>query len=50
MNAVRPLPLIDSLLAATAKAHGLILATRNAADVEGTGASIVNPFEVTSTT
>ncbi len=42
-----PLPVIDSLLAATSKVHGLTLATRNTRDVEGTGVNCVNPFELT---
>ncbi|MGQ0662360.1 MAG: PIN domain-containing protein [Pseudomonadota bacterium] len=43
--ALRPVPTVDALLAATATVHGLILATRNVADVKGTGAQIVNPFD-----
>ena len=42
-----PLPVIDSLLAATAKVHGLTLATRNTKDVERTGVKRVNPFDPT---
>ena len=38
-------PPIDSLLAATAMCHQLKLATRNVADFEGTGVSIVNPWD-----
>lgn len=34
----------DSLIAATAKVHGLTLATRNTADFEATGISLVNPW------
>ncbi len=41
----QPRPVIDALLAATASVHGLVLATRNTADVEGTGVPLVNPFE-----
>ena len=41
-----PLPLIDGLLAATAKVHGLTLVTRNTADVERTGVAIVDPFKL----
>jgi len=39
-----PLPLIDWLLAATAKVHGLTLVTRNVADISRTGVSLLNPF------
>jgi predicted nucleic acid-binding protein len=45
MNAIRPVPVIDALLAATAKANGLILVTRNVADVAGLGVDVLNPFE-----
>jgi predicted nucleic acid-binding protein len=45
MRAVRPIPTVDGLLAATAKVHGLTLVTRNAPDVAGLGASVKNPFE-----
>jgi len=41
----RARPPIDSLLAATAICHGLMLATRNVKDFEGTGAVVVNPWE-----
>lgn len=44
-NVPNPLPVIDSLLAATAKVHGLTLVTRNVSDVEATGVPVVNPFE-----
>lgn len=39
-----PLPLIDGLLAATAKVHGLTLVTRNVSDIARTGISVVDPF------
>jgi predicted nucleic acid-binding protein len=42
-----PLPLIDGLLAATAKVHGLTLVTRNVADIAVTGVSLLDPFSVT---
>lgn len=40
-----PLPVVDGLLAATARVHGLTLVTRNTADVQRTGVALVNPFE-----
>ena len=40
-----PLPVIDALLAATAKQHGLTLVTRNVNDVQATGVPLFNPFE-----
>ncbi len=44
MGAKRPVSTVDALLAATAKVHGMVLATRNIADVAGLGAKVVNPF------
>jgi predicted nucleic acid-binding protein len=44
MNVPDPLPVVDGLLAATAKVAGLIFATRNVADVEGAGIDLVDPF------
>lgn len=44
INVPDPLPVVDGLLAATARVLGLTLATRNVADVERTGVSCVNPF------
>jgi predicted nucleic acid-binding protein len=41
-----PLPLIDGLLAATAKVHGLTLVTRNVADIAVAGVSLIDPFAV----
>lgn len=45
MNVADPLPVVDSLLAATAKVHGMTLVTRNTADVAVTGVSMLNPFD-----
>ena len=39
-----PMPLIDGLLAATAKVHGLTLVTRNVDDFVRTSVSVVDPF------
>lgn len=44
ISAGRSVPAIDGLLAATAKVHGLTLATRNVADVSGLGARVFDPF------
>ena len=43
--AIRPVPAIDALLAATARINGLTLVTRNAADVAGLDVEVLNPFE-----
>ncbi|MDP1606534.1 MAG: type II toxin-antitoxin system VapC family toxin [Rhodocyclaceae bacterium] len=40
----RPLPAIDSLLAATALEHDLVLVTRNARDFSGLPVQIFNPW------
>lgn len=39
-----PLPVVDGLLAATAKVVGLMLVTHNIADVEVAGVEVFNPF------
>jgi predicted nucleic acid-binding protein len=44
LNVPNQLPVIDGLLAATAKVHGLTLVTRNVSDVEAAGIPIINPF------
>jgi predicted nucleic acid-binding protein len=44
MNVPDLLPVVDSLLAATAMTYRLTLATRNIKDVQGTGVPCVNPF------
>lgn len=44
MNVPDPLPVIDGLLAATAKVTGLTIATRNTADIARSGVGVVNPF------
>jgi predicted nucleic acid-binding protein len=41
----RPMPTVDGLLAATARHHGLILVTRNVADVGRSGVDVLNPFD-----
>jgi predicted nucleic acid-binding protein len=47
-NVPDPIPTIDGLLAATAIVHGLVLATRNTADISRTGVRYLNPFEGSS--
>ena len=44
MNMPTLLPVLDALMAATAKVHGLALATRNVKDVALTGVKTLNPF------
>jgi toxin FitB len=41
----RPLPAIDSLLAASAVAHDLVIATRNMRDFELPGVKVINPWD-----
>ncbi|GAA3173404.1 type II toxin-antitoxin system VapC family toxin [Nonomuraea roseoviolacea] len=44
MNAKRPLPVVDGLIAATASAHGWILVTRNVKDFADLDVKMVDPF------
>lgn len=44
LNVPDPVPVIDGLMAATARVHGLTLATRNVKDIRRTGVACVNPF------
>ena len=46
LNVPDPIPVVDGLLAATALDHDLVLVTRNTADIERTGAAVINPFGV----
>jgi predicted nucleic acid-binding protein len=41
----RSLPVVDGLLAATAKIHRMTLVTRNTADIADVDVSMLNPFE-----
>ncbi|TAF49313.1 MAG: type II toxin-antitoxin system VapC family toxin [Oscillatoriales cyanobacterium] len=45
-NRGRPLPVFDSLIAATARHHQLVLVTRNERDFEGTGVELLNPWTI----
>jgi predicted nucleic acid-binding protein len=40
----RPLPVLDALIAATARVHGLTVVTRNVKDFEPAGVQVLNPF------
>lgn len=44
MSALRSIPVIDGLLAATAKVNRMALITRNDAEISGLGAKLLNPF------
>jgi len=44
-RAGRPLPTVDSLIAATALAYDLSIVTRNTRDFEGIGAALIDPWE-----
>ncbi|HVZ23402.1 MAG TPA: PIN domain-containing protein [Vicinamibacterales bacterium] len=45
LSAPQSVPVIDGLLAATARVHGLTLAARNVKDMARTGVLWVNPFD-----
>jgi predicted nucleic acid-binding protein len=40
----QPLPVIDALIAATARVHGLTVVTRNVKDFELAGVQVLDPF------
>jgi predicted nucleic acid-binding protein len=42
--AIRNVPVIDSLMAATALAHNFTFVTRNVSDVQHLGVNLLNPF------
>jgi hypothetical protein len=46
MSALRLIPVIDGLMAATAMTNDLTLVTRNDRDVAGLGAKVLNPFRM----
>jgi toxin FitB len=45
LNVPDPLPVIDGLMAATAKLQGWTFVTRNVADLTRAGVRLLNPFE-----
>jgi predicted nucleic acid-binding protein len=40
----KPMPVVDSLIAATALLHGMTLVTRNTRDMEASGVKLFNPW------
>ena len=44
ISAIRPVPVVDGLLAATAMAHDMTRVTRNVSDVKGLGVRVLDPF------
>jgi len=44
MSVPDPVPIVDGLMAATAKVRGMTFVTRNTADVELTGVALLDPF------
>jgi predicted nucleic acid-binding protein len=40
----KPLPAIDSLIAATAQVHDLTVVTRNTQDMKGSGVEVIDPW------
>jgi toxin FitB len=48
LSAARSASLVDTLMAATAIVHRLVLVTRNVKHVEWTGVSFLNPFDAAS--
>jgi toxin FitB len=45
LNVPDLLPVVDGLMAATAKVRGWTFVTRNVADLAGTGVRLLNPFD-----
>jgi toxin FitB len=48
LDARGSLPVVDGLLAATARVHKLTLVTRNTRDVARTGVEVLDPFAITT--
>ena len=44
MGVLDPVPVVDGLMAATAKVHGLTFVTHDTSDVARTGVKLLNPF------
>ena len=48
LSPLEPIPPVDGLMVATAMFHNMTLVTRNEADVQRSGARILNPFTLVS--
>jgi predicted nucleic acid-binding protein len=48
LSARQSLPVVDTLIAATALVHGLTVVTRNVADFELVGVALFNPWDLRS--
>jgi toxin FitB len=48
LNVPDPLPVVDGLLAATARIHGWTLVTRNTSDLARAGVRLLDPFQSAS--
>ncbi len=48
MSVPDPVPIVDGLMAATAKVRGMTFVTRNTSDIVHTGVQLLNPFEADS--
>ena len=46
LSAGRSLPVIDTLIAATAIRHGVTLVTRNTGDFDSAGVPLVDPWQI----
>jgi toxin FitB len=44
LAAIRPLPIVDGLLAASALVHGMTFVTRDTRDIADTGVQTINPW------
>ena len=45
MSGIRPVPVVDGLVAVAVRVHDMTLVTRNSLDVEGLGTAVLNPFD-----
>ena len=48
MNVPDPIPIVDGMMAATARVRNMTFVTRNTSDVARTGVRLLNPFDLSS--